>query len=68
MSGSKDEVRALLNELLWLLNERMCHAGQIVLHFSDGGVFQRYEINRVKKPDSNRPLRRRSDYAPLDPD
>lgn len=63
VSASQQEVQELANQLLELIGVRMTRAGQIVLHFSDGGVYQRCEMNVVIKPGPNRPLRRSTDYT-----
>jgi hypothetical protein len=60
VSASRQEVQELVEQLFALLGLRMTRAGQIVLHFSDGGVYQRCECNVVIKPGPDRPMRKAS--------
>jgi hypothetical protein len=46
------------DELLQLLGIRMTRSGQLVLHFSEGGIYQRSEMNVVIKPGPDRPMRK----------
>lgn len=50
MSASRQEMQDAADRFLETLGVRMTRAGQVVLHFSDGGVFQRVEWNQIVKP------------------
>ncbi len=56
MSGSVQEVQMHADAILELLGVRV-PAGQLVIHFSDGGRVQRCETNTVHKP-APKPLRK----------
>jgi hypothetical protein len=58
---SLHEMRQAVAIFLDAIGERMTTSGQMTLHFSDGGQFVRYELNRVHRPSADLPLRRPRD-------
>lgn len=61
MTASRQEVAEVVQQFLAdVIGHRMTRSGQVVLHFSEGGVFQRAEVNQIYKPppDEDLPCRR----------
>jgi hypothetical protein len=57
VSGSTQEIQELADQILELLGVRM-QAGQVVIHYADGGKVQKVEINTVHRPRPNEPCKR----------